>query len=172
MVKIGAGLLAALFLAACQTQTSGVIASPSNSFRPSPSPTTPIAAGQVLGTSGCKPPSPARPWQGPGGPPELRGTVTGGELWALLGGGQLPEPKGLQVKIIWRLTGNGDLHLSATGPTGPTIRPDWGPQAHGGSSWERPGDEWGAGFTFPVAGCWDIHAARDDIAGDVYLMAS
>src|ERR1700736_794238 len=152
MVKIGAGLLAAVFLAACQTQTSGVIASPSNSFRPSPGPTTPIAAGQVLGASGCKPPSPARPWQGPGGPPELRGTVTGGELWALLDGGQLPEPKGLQVKLIWRVTGNGNLRLSASGPAGRTVQPDWGPESHGGSNLNRPGGQRGGRVLFPRGG--------------------
>ena len=172
MVKIGAGLLTVVLLAACQTQTSGATTSPSKSLHLSPSPTTPIADGLVLGAPGCKPPSPATPWQGPGGPPEVRGTVTGGELWALLDGGQVPEPKGSQVKIIWRMTGNGDLRLSATGPVGQTVRPDWGPQAHGGSNWERPGDEWGAGFTFPVAGCWDVHAARDDVVGDVYLMVA
>ena len=168
-MKIGAGLLAAVFLAACQSQSSSATPSPSRSVRPPPSPTTPIAAGQVLGAPGRKPPSPASPWKGPGGPPELRGTITGGELWALLDGGQLPEPKGLQLKIIWRMTGRGDLRLSGTGPAGRTIQPDWGPQAHDGSNWDRPGDEWGAGFTFPVAGCWDVHAVRDGTTGDVYI---
>lgn len=172
MVKIGAGLLAAVFLAACQTQASGIKASTSTSFRPSPSPTTPLAVGQVFGVPGCKPPSPATPWQGSGGPSEVRGTVTGGELWALLDGGQLPEHKGVQVKIIWRMTGTGQFDLSAIGPAGQTIHPDWGPQFHTGSNWERPGDEWGAGFTFPVAGCWDVHATRGNIAGDVYLMVA
>jgi hypothetical protein len=102
----------------------------------------------------------------------LRGTATGGELWALLGGGQLPEPKGSQVKIIWRMTGAGELHISTTGPTGRIIQPDWGPQPHGGSNWNRPGDEWGVGFTFPVAGCWDVHAVRNDMSGDVYIMVA
>src|ERR1700682_1753014 len=171
-MKIGAGLLAALFLAACQPQSSSLTPSPSKSVPPSPSPTTPIAAGTALGALGCKPPSPASPWQGPGGPPEVRGTVTGGELWALLDGGQLPEPKGLQVKIIWRIGGNGNLRLSATGPAGRTVQPDWGPESHGGSNWNRPGDEWGAGFTFPVAGWWDGRGIRDDTAGDVYIMVA
>ena len=112
------------------------------------------------------------PWQSAGGPPEVRGTVTGGELWALLDGGQLPEPKGVQLKIVWRMTGTGELRLSATGPAGRTVQPDWGPQAHGGSNWGRPGDEWGAGFTFPLAGCWNIHAVRDNIAGDVYIIVA
>jgi len=102
----------------------------------------------------------------------MRGTVTGGELWALLDGGQLSEPKASQVKIIWRMTGTGDLRLSASGPAGRTLQPDWGPQAHLGSNWDRPGDEWGAGFTFPLAGCWHVHAVRDGTAGDVYIMVA
>ncbi len=171
-MKVGVWLLAAALLASCQPQSSSATPSPSNSLRPSPTPTTPIAAGQILGAPGCKPPSPATPWQGPSGPPELRGTASGGELWALLDGGQFPEPKGLQLKIIWRMTGAGELHISASGPAGRIVQPDWGPQAHGGSNWERPGDEWGVGFTFPVAGCWDVHAVRDDTSGDVYIMAA
>ncbi len=171
MVKIVAGMLLAGVLTACQTGPPGASASPSKVSTPSSSPTTPVAGGQ-LGGSGCKPPSPSTPWQGAGGPPEVRGTVTGGELWALLDGGALPEPRGLQVKIIWRMTGKGDLRLSALGPVGQTVHPDWGPEGHSGSNWNRPGEEWGAGFTFPVVGCWDIHAARDDIAGDVYVLVA
>jgi len=164
---MGTGLLVVLLLAACQTQTSAATTSASTSGRPSPTPTTPVAAG--LGAAGCKPPSPATPARGG---PEVRGTITGGELWTLLDGGSVPEPKGVQLKIVWRVTGHGDLHLSATGPAAQTVRPDWGPEAHGGSSWQRPGDEWGTGFTFPAAGCWDVHAARDNVAGDVYLMVA
>ena len=44
----------------------------------------------------------------------MRGTIAAGELWALLDGGSVPEPKGVQLKIIWRMTGNGGLRLSAT----------------------------------------------------------
>src|SRR5436309_2093028 len=108
MVKIIAGMLIAGVLTACETGPSGLSASPTKGSIPSSGPTTPVVAGQ-LGAPGCKPPSPSTPWKGAGGPPEVRGTVTSGELWALLDGGALPEPRGLQVKIIWRMTGKGDL---------------------------------------------------------------
>ena len=45
----------------------------------------------------------------------------------------------------------------------------WGPDRHLGSNWNRPGAEWGTGFTFPVAGCWDLHATSDNAFGDVWL---
>jgi len=68
------------------------------------------------------------------------------------------------------MTGTGTLTLMGKGPNGHLVKPDWGPEGHGGSNWDRPGDEWGSGFTFPVAGCWDIRATRADIAGDVYII--
>ena len=48
----------------------------------------------------------------------------------------------------------------------------FGPEAYGGSSWVKPGDEWGTGFIFPEAGCWGVHAQRDDLVGDLYLLVS
>jgi len=48
----------------------------------------------------------------------------------------------------------------------------FGPEAYGGSSWVKPGDEWGTGFIFPEAGCWRVHAQRDDLVGDLYLLLS
>jgi hypothetical protein len=106
-------------------------------------------------------------WQ-PGWP-EVRGTITGGELWALFDGADLPAPQGVQNKIIWRMTGSGVFTVIARGPNGQTLKPAWGPERHGGSNWNRPGDEWGSGFTFPVGGCWDLHATRQDLSGDVYI---
>lgn len=44
------------------------------------------------------------------------------------------------------------------------------PEAHAaGSSYHRPGDEWGTGFRFDASGCWHIHLARNDTTGDVWL---
>jgi hypothetical protein len=88
-------------------------------------------------------------------------------LWALLFN---TLTTGQDIKILWRMTGRGDLQLVAIGPQGQVVQPDWGPQAHSGSNWNRPGDEWGAGFTFSAPGCWDLHAARNDTSGDVWLV--
>jgi hypothetical protein len=71
-----------------------------------------------------------------------------------------PITAGQEVKIVWRMTGAGDLTINATGDKGARTRPTWGPEAHGGSSYDRPGDEWGTGWVFPSAGCWTIHATR------------
>lgn len=75
-----------------------------------------------------------------------------------------PITKSQEVKIVWRMTGAGD----AVGDRGVTTRPTWGPEAHGGSSYHRPGDEWGTGWVFPSAGCWTVHATRAQ-AGEATL---
>jgi hypothetical protein len=45
----------------------------------------------------------------------------------------------------------------------------FGPEAHAESSFHRPGDEWGTGFSFDSAGCWRIHLERSVGSGDVWL---
>ena len=64
------------------------------------------------------------------------------------------------VKIVWRMTGSGPLSLWAVSPTGDRVAPEWGPEPHNGSSWNKPGDEWGSGFRFGSQGCWTVHAKR------------
>lgn len=89
--------------------------------------------------------------------PEAQGVGRGVSLWALF----FAELKrGQEIKIVWRMTGAGDLSMQATGPGGATASPVWGPRSHGGSSWQRPGDEWGTGWVFPSAGCWIVRATR------------
>jgi len=39
-----------------------------------------------------------------------------------------------------------------------------------GSTWQRPGDEWGSSFRFDAPGCWQIHATRSDVNGDLWLL--
>jgi hypothetical protein len=65
-----------------------------------------------------------------------------------------------EIKVAWRMTGQGDLSMVATGPGGRTVHPAWGPEQHTGSDYDRPGAEWGTGWNFPVAGCWTIDATR------------
>jgi len=57
----------------------------------------------------------------------------------------------VQIKMVWRVTGEGGLSIHAVGPDGATITPDWGPEVHSGSNWHRPGG--GTGWTFPTRGC-------------------
>lgn len=74
------------------------------------------------------------------------------------------------VKIVWRMTGSGPLEVSITAPDGTRQRPEWGPEPHGGSSYDRPGDEWGVGYRFSVPGCWHLGLRRGEASGDVWLL--
>ncbi|MGI5147586.1 hypothetical protein ACQEVC_14620 [Plantactinospora sp. CA-294935] len=98
----------------------------------------------------------------PDDPLEVQGVAdAGNSFWGLLfprGGPGLRT--GRDEKIVWRMTGSGTFSIQATGPDGVTIEPLWGPTGHGGSTWTRPGDEWGTGWNFPVAGCWTVRASR------------
>lgn len=126
--------------------------------------TSPAAAALAVPPCTASPVDTAR-----GGAPEVRGQVSGrNQLWALLLG-SVPLPRGQDVKIVWRMTGGGELRLTAYGPHGAVRTPDWGPVAHGGSTWARPGSEWGAGFTFTRSGCWVVVARRGGLAGEVGL---
>lgn len=81
---------------------------------------------------------------------EVHGRADRGTLWALL-----PDRRaGPEVKTIWRMTGSGDLSVVVVGPDGQRLRPAWGPKAHEGSDWARPGSEWGVGWTIPEPGRW------------------
>ncbi|TQS44790.1 hypothetical protein [Cryptosporangium phraense] len=69
---------------------------------------------------------------------------------------------GTEIKIVWRMTGRGALTMSATGPDQGRTTPAWGPEPHGGSNFDAPGDEWGTGWVFPTPGCWTVHARRTE----------
>jgi len=71
-----------------------------------------------------------------------------------------PLHTGRTIKFVWRVTGAGTAQFTATGPSGVTIRPAWGPESHGSSNFRAPGDEWGMGFSFPTPGCWTINVSR------------
>jgi hypothetical protein len=101
------------------------------------------------------------------GLPEAQGRISGGSLWALFF--QPLAPGGDGVKIVWRVTGTGAFSVKAYSPSGAMLAPDWGPQMHDGSNWDRPGDEWGTKFVFPTAGCWDLHVTRGQASGDLWM---
>jgi hypothetical protein len=81
-----------------------------------------------------------------------------------------PLHAGADVKIVWRMTGSGGFRIVGSGPAGAAARLTFGPDGPRGSTWTRPGEEWGTSFVFPSAGCWDMHAARDTASGDVWLL--
>ncbi len=146
-----------ILLAACTS-------SPTTKGSPQASSPTPSAR---LGAPGCHPPSPSDT-AAIGGIPEVQGTATGGSLWALFFNWPIHPRE--DVKIVWRMTGVADFNLVVQGPHGMHIRPLFGPVWHGSSNWSRPGAEWGTGYNFPIPGCWDLHATRGTVSGDVWLL--
>jgi hypothetical protein len=64
------------------------------------------------------------------------------------------------VKVVWRMTGKGDLAIDIQSPLGSHETPTWGPEPHSSSSYDRPGDEWGTGIVFSDPGCWKLDFAR------------
>jgi len=102
---------------------------------------------------------------------EVRGTTRSGTLWGLLlGPGAVPPRAGDELKIVWRMTGQGPLRVRFTAPDGKPKPLAFGPEAHrGASSYQRPGDEWGTGFRFTTPGCWHIRLTRSNNVGDVWL---
>jgi len=83
---------------------------------------------------------------------------------------QPPIHAGDEVKIAWRMTGTGELSVASTSPSAEPGVLTFGPEAHAGSSYERPGDEWGTGFMFGEPGCWQVHLERTSgVSGDVWF---
>jgi hypothetical protein len=138
------------------TASAGIATAPGVSGSPSPSPvTTGVACHGTPLLSGA-------------GFPEVRGTARDAELWGLLFS-PVPFERKKEIKIVWRMTGEGPLKAVATLPDGTRAKLAWGPEEHGGSTWNRPGAEWGTGFAFPKAGCWKIELSRTRGSGTVWL---
>jgi hypothetical protein len=101
---------------------------------------------------------------------EIHGVSTDAQLWGLaLGPGHAPPRPGDELKIVWRMTGSGPLHISFTAPDGLRQPLVFGPEPHSASSYHRPGDEWGTGLRFTTHGCWHIHFTRTNASADVWL---
>ncbi len=100
--------------------------------------------------------------------PEIQATTKSAvEIWALLFFDQTQARQ--DAKIVWRVTGTGQLTVQAQQEDGTIIQPIWGPEYHGGSNWDRPGDEWGTGFNFPEPGCWTLTVTRGEATGEIRL---
>ena len=129
-----------------------------------------------LGAAGCSPASPRNRLGTEFAQTEVFGTAVGAQLWAL--GATMPDGDtaaldgalGTTKKIIFRMTGGVPTNFYAVAPYGSRVPPVWGPDAHAGSNWNRPGYEWGAGFNFTQLGCWQIHAGSPPAQGDVWLL--
>ncbi len=139
--------------------------------RPSPTvasvPATTALTHGGVGRAGCRPATPFDARDN-----EIRGTTDRGQLWGLAFKTPFsdgPIRAGQRMKIVWRMTGHGSLKVTVTDPSGRAAPLMWGPEAHGGSTFQRPGDEWGTGFRFDKPGCWAIALRRADTRGAVWL---
>jgi hypothetical protein len=122
-----------------------------------------------VGAVGCSPPSPRSDH-------DVFGTAEGAQLWALPFAapsfGSTATYDGVlakETKIVFRMTSGVPTVFNAVAPDGARVDPVWGPTPHLGSSWNRPGAEWGAGFVFDVPGCWRIHAGGPPAQGDIWI---
>jgi hypothetical protein len=80
-----------------------------------------------------------------------------------------PIRSGDEVKIVWHITGQGPLSLQYFDPSGAERPLTFGPTEHLGSSFDRPGAEWGAGFQFDRKGCWHIRLSRKGTSADAWV---
>lgn len=153
-------LLAGALLAACDGDGGRIGPAPlSSTARNSPS----VQQSFTSPTDeDCRPPSP----QTTSSLAEVKGT----RLWALVFGA-MPLKAATNTKIVWRMSGHGAFQIAAKTTDGTGASMSFGPEPHQSSTWNVPNtDEWGTGFIFPKAGCWRVHAYRDDLAGDVYFL--
>ena len=157
--RVIAAMAVTVLLAACSSQSS---TGPAAEI---PDAVSSMRTSTLDGSGGCPP--------APSSLPDTFIDIEGGSgdhatLYGLLFTAY-PIPRGTVAKIAWRMTGTGDLTLSATGPAGSTIKPEW-LEYHGGSSWQRPGTEWGSGLRFTEAGCWTVHARRGSAEATASLL--
>jgi hypothetical protein len=101
--------------------------------------------------------------------PEVVVDASEATLYGLMFTHRPPVRAGDEVKIVWRMTGRGDLSVRFVDPDGRERPLVFGPEPHGSSNYDRPGDEWGTGFLFDRVGCWQIHLERDVGVGDVWI---
>jgi hypothetical protein len=72
------------------------------------------------------------------------------------------------TKIVWRATGDGDFSVVASSPDGVIFEPFW-LEAHGGSNWDRPGDEWGILWELSELGCWTFTVRRGAASAQISI---
>ena len=157
---------------ACSSGAGPVATSPTpithQGVTPAVMPSTAPSVGP-LGAADCRPVSPSGAF-----PSEVYGTAKGGTAWAWFMAA-FPPKAGIEDKTVWRLDGpdvSGSPTFSLIGPAHTAGRLNWGPEEHGGSSWNRPGREFGTGLVFPTAGCWNAHVTLGQLTSDVYIVVS
>lgn len=102
---------------------------------------------------------------------EVRADSDALETWALL---YEPSPwrPGQEVKVVWRTTGRGPFRVVAIGPRSQRVPPLAGPTQHAGSTWDRPGEEWGTFFRLDEPGPWRLQVRRGTATASLALVVA
>ena len=152
-VNLGLGIRVAAIAAAALSLTACTAAQ-------QPAPETSSSEFGALGADGCSPPSPILG-------DEVQATASPGvTAYGLLfttSTVQLPAD-GTSIKMVVRMTGAPSIAGHLVSPSGRERPLDWGPELHGGSTFHRPGAEWGIGFSFDEPGCWQVRIDGGDSA--------
>ena len=154
---------ATVAIALTMTSLSACTSTGPEATRVSPSPTDSVGP---LGAPGCSPVSPSGDFSA-----EIYGTAVNGTVWAWFMAGY-PPASGVEDKTVWRVDAPGAVGSPVfllIGPAGKAGRLSWGPDEHSGSSWDRPGREFGTGLVFTSSGCWDARVTLGKLTGDVYI---
>ncbi len=94
--------------------------------------------------------------------PDIKG------LSGLVLAARFPVRVGDEVKIVWYVPGRGELEVVKIDP-GVSSRALWfGPVRHDGRGLNATG-EWGTGFLFDSAGCWEIRLIRTNVAAHIWI---
>ena len=82
-------------------------------------------------------------------------------VWALVFSSARPSFRaGSLIKVVWRVEGSGTPTLLVVRPNGDLGDLEFGPDGPRSSSFKRPGDEYGSGFTPDERGCWLLSLSR------------
>lgn len=152
----------ALHLAAVLLATAACTATPS--AQPTPTVSGSLSAAPAIGPSAAVCPDTATT-----DPIVRQGSGRGVEMWVMLFARHADLRAREELKIVVRLTSGRGVTVTADGPLGAVVLPVWGPEWHGGSNFDRPGDEFGVGFTFPAAGCWRLRVVNESGVGELAL---
>jgi hypothetical protein len=125
----------------------------------------PRKAQLTLGPKTCSQPSPLKVRRP--GFVDVTAVVKGGSARAVVMQGR-PFPANADIKMVWRLTGSGPLHLFATG--GPEEVNPRQLRKHLFPGLEGPGDEWGSVLKFPTPGCYVVHAQRTGTSAYIKIL--
>ena len=80
-----------------------------------------------------------------------------------------PLHAGADIKVVWRMAGIGGDTVRLFDPEGRERDLLWGPEAHTSSNYDRPGLEWGTGFSPDSPGCWEMRFGSGTAGASVWF---